>query len=678
MGLLAGAVLTGHAFESAAIKLGTLEGDGWRIQGLHARLVWLEDDLASLQLNAAAATLPAPLGKVSELQLQCPGALVSGKKIICDQGQLHFSSSSLGRQQTRIRFEYHTDTGRVTLGVEGIRFDGGRLSIAGVFDQEAWDLTLQGAALQLDAVSARLSAAGLMPVQLNGSGVLGFKASLQGRGEQLLTGQVTAGLQTGEFSDEQGNVAGENLALSLDAGLVQAGDQWKINAAVTARQGQVYIDPVFLDLDSQPVHATARLVWQPHPRRLTIRSFDYQQPDTLRVHVDGIINPGQPAMIKALAIDVQEGAFPALYETWLQPWLQDTALADLQTAGNISGQLQWRQGKMTAVHLDLKDLSVDDNERLFGLFGLNGKVNWTRDGSVRQSDVRWDHGHVYRVPLGAAHIATEAAASTLQLREPARIAVLDGELRIDAFEFEYGGDNAHRWRVDGFLTPVSMRQLTRSLGWPEFAGKLSGVIPDVRYTNGNLEVGGMLLVRVFGGDITLRNLRLEQPLSVLPRLWVNAQVNNIDLEELTRTFSFGKIEGRLGGRVDGLYMESWRPVAFDAAFATPVGDTSRHRISQKAVDNISSIGGGVGGALSRSFMRFFKDFPYDRLGISCRLENGTCEMNGVAPATNGYYIVKGRLLPPRLDVIGFSERVNWDRLVSQITAVTRQQDAVVQ
>jgi hypothetical protein len=126
-------------------------------------------------------------------------------------------------------------------------------------------------------------------------------------------------------------------------------------------------------------------------------------------------------------------------------------------------------------------------------------------------------------------------------------------------------------------------------------------------------------------------------------------------------------------------MESWRPVAFDAEFATPEDDDSRHRISQRAVDNISSIGGGgVGGAMSRSFLRFFEDFPYDRLGIRCRLENGICDMGGVAPAKNGYYLVKGRLIPPRLDVIGYADRVNWDTLIAQIMAVTVPQEVRVE
>jgi hypothetical protein len=205
------------------------------------------------------------------------------------------------------------------------------------------------------------------------------------------------------------------------------------------------------------------------------------------------------------------------------------------------------------------------------------------------------------------------------------------------------------------------------------------VIPSVRYRDGELAVGGILLVRVFDGEVTLRNVRLEQPLDVVPRLQLDARATNIDLELLTRAFAFGRIEGRLEGRIDGLDMVAWRPVAFDAAFATPEDDSSRHRISQKAVDNISSIGGGgVGGAVSRSFLRFLEDFPYDRLGIRCRLENGICAMGGVAPAADGYYLVKGRFIPPRLDVVGYADRVNWNSLVAQIMAVTGQQDMVIE
>ncbi len=49
--------------------------------------------------------------------------------------------------------------------------------------------------------------------------------------------------------------------------------------------------------------------------------------------------------------------------------------------------------------------------------------------------------------------------------------------------------------------------------------------------------------------------------------------------------------------------------------------------------------------MSRSFLRVLEDFPYQKLGVRCRLENGSCHMGGVAPAENGYYLVQGRFLP---------------------------------
>ena len=83
-------------------------------------------------------------------------------------------------------------------------------------------------------------------------------------------------------------------------------------------------------------------------------------------------------------------------------------------------------------------------------------------------------------------------------------------------------------------------------------------------------------------------------------------------------------------------------------------------------------------ALSSGFLRFFDDFNYDRLGISCRLENDVCAMDGVAPAPNGgYYLVKGKGLP-RIDVIGSSRRVDWPRLVQQLIAATESEGPVVQ
>jgi hypothetical protein len=255
--------------------------------------------------------------------------------------------------------------------------------------------------------------------------------------------------------------------------------------------------------------------------------------------------------------------------------------------------------------------------------------------------------------------------------------VLDGTLQAERFELEQL-DSGPGLAFQGFLTPISMNLVSRALGWPELSGVLSGMIPRVSYEEGTLHVDGTLLIRVFDGRILVRELRLEDLLGPLPVLEAEIELWELDLETLTRTFSFGKITGKLEGRVDGLRLENWRPVSFDARFNTPEADRSRHRISQRAVDNISDLGGsGVSGAISRSFLQMFEEFGYSRLGISCKLKRGVCEMGGVEPAKQGYYLVKGGGMP-RIDIVGFNRRTDWEVLVEKLVEISEGGTPVIQ
>ena len=654
LGLLVFGMLRGYAYDSVDLKLGTIEGLGWSARNVVAQLGWLDASHARLQLNADSAHLDVLPGQLSDLSLSCDRAVLKADYMHCPDARLRVHSSEYGQQNIQVSFRYYPEAAN-------------------------WDVKIKGARLPLDKATKALAAAGSGFPVLEGDGHITVTASLQGAGPQLLGADMELRLKAEEFTDAEGLVAGENLDVQLAVEARPDVLGWQLALDMTGHQGGLYIDPVYLEVPSKPIRVTARLGWQGKQQRLVVSAFYYHHPGSVDLQGSGRFSFDPVFKAESMQLEISEALFPSLYDTYIQPFLTESALGNLQTSGQASGGLALQDGMLHSVKLDSQGLSLEDREGLFGLENIMARIRWADSDVVAQSEVQWTGGHVYRVDLGPARIAAESASGYVRLQEATQLPVLDGALQIDAFDLAYGGDEPLHWKVDGLLTPVSMKLLTQALGWPEFSGKLSGIIPDVRYKAGNLEVGGVLLVRVFGGEVTLRNLQLEQPFGVVPRLQVDAQALNIDLETLTRTFSFGKIEGTLDGRIDGLQMESWRPVAFDAELATPEGDESRHRISQKAVDNISSIGGaGVGGALSRSFLRFFEDFPYDRLGIRCRLENGVCAMGGVEPAVNGYYLVKGRFIPPRLDVIGYADRVDWDSLVSQIIAVTGQQDIVVQ
>jgi hypothetical protein len=588
-------------------------------------------------------------------------------------------SGRLGRQTLPVSIKYrYTDT-QASVSFRNLRIAGGRVAVSASYRDSGWSADIDSTGLQPAALLKELQAAGIALPPLTLDGTLDLNASLRGKATGLTVADFVAQVRAGNFTDESGRYAGENLHASVKGSARHRSYGWDVQSDLTVKQGAVYIDPVYVEAGSEPIVADAAISWRPRQRRLDLHSFNYHHPSSVDLTGQGQVDlsAGQP--VRQLQLEIHKATFPVVYENYLKPWVEGTLAGNLETAGGLQGRLQIENGAFVRASADLRDMTLRERDGLFGFDKLSGDLDWSASESPEYSTLGWESGHVYRVGLGQSRLELESTGNAVRLVKPVRIPVLDGALDIESFSLDYPADKPMRWDVDGILTPVSMKQLTLALKWPEFGGKLSGVIPSVMYDNGELSVGGVLLVRVFDGVVTLRDLRLNEPFGLVPRLQVNARADNIDLEPLTGTFSFGRIEGRLDGRVDGLRLESWRPVAFDAEFLTPAGDKSRHRISQKAVDNISNIGGaGMGGALSRSFLRFLEDFPYDRLGIRCRLQNGVCDMGGVEAVGNGYYLVKGTFLPPRLDVVGYANRVDWDTLVAQIIAVTRQQDVVVE
>ena len=220
----------------------------------------------------------------------------------------------------------------------------------------------------------------------------------------------------------------------------------------------------------------------------------------------------------------------------------------------------------------------------------------------------------------------------------------------------------------GTVEPISMQKLAKAFGWPEFSGTLAASIPGVTLKDNLLEFQGNVESQVFGGRIVGSNIRLKDPLGRFPEFFADVRARDLDLGLVTQTFEVGSITGKLEVDVLGLELFGWSPTAFNARLATPKGDKSRHRISAKAVSSLSNVGGGGGSvvqALQSGVLRFFDEYSYDKLGITCRLVGDVCEMSGIEPAGVGYYIVKGAGLP-RIDIIGSQGRVNWNQLLSSI------------
>jgi len=246
--------------------------------------------------------------------------------------------------------------------------------------------------------------------------------------------------------------------------------------------------------------------------------------------------------------------------------------------------------------------------------------------------------------------------------------LLDGGLNLRDISAVWV-DKGWHWHLRAEVVPISMTDLSHALSWPAMQGKVSASIPLVTYSQGVLITEGDLRFKLFDGTIDVSKLTMRTPLGIAPRLNADIHMRNLDLGTLTRTFSFGAIEGKLDGDVNNLRLANWKPVNFDAAFYSSPGKYPK-KISQRAVENISSLGGAsAAAAIQRSFLRFFDQFNYAKLGISCKLRGDYCAMDGIESTGDAYVIVKGSGVPS-ITVLGYNRNVSWGELLERLKRVT--------
>jgi hypothetical protein len=222
------------------------------------------------------------------------------------------------------------------------------------------------------------------------------------------------------------------------------------------------------------------------------------------------------------------------------------------------------------------------------------------------------------------------------------------------------------------IEPVSMRLLTEAVGLPPMNGVLSASIPALSVRPGEITLDGALVVSVFDGYVQATSLSVREPFGVASHLSADLEARHIDLAQLTKTFSFGSITGFADADVRGLELVRWLPTRFDARIASSPGRYPR-RISQRAVQNISALGGaGAMAAIQRSLIGLFDTFGYAEIGFRCALDMNVCTAGGVEGADRadgGFTIVRGGGVPA-VDVIGYNRRIDWKELVDRLQRVT--------
>jgi hypothetical protein len=476
------------------------------------------------------------------------------------------------------------------------------------------------------------------------------------------------------FDSPEGRFAGESLQLDL-SGQWPDLDRSAMTVQVGLRSGELLIDDFYRDFSSAAIGSRAELSWA--DEELTVANLSLSDGDALsleaglRVDLDG--ESEQPAL-RALEINRLELDFPGAYQRYLEPMAAAWALNGLEVTGRLAWRGQWSSGELVSGDLLVSDLSaVDISRDRFAVTGLEAHL---RPGDYGfDSRLSWRGLLFGRINLGAGEAMLDSEPGAIALLEPLTLQMLGGSVELETLKLILPGA-----RGDGSGEPdvlmrahireLDMGEVTSALDWPAFTGSISGEIPGVSLDDGVLAVDGEIFFDVFGGRIALQHLSMERPFGVLPSLAADVIVTDLDLEQLTRTFSFGRIAGRLDGYVRDLRMLDWAPVAFDAWFGTPDRQEGSNDISRQAVNRLTTIGGGSAtAALTGPLMRMFSSFSYRRLGLGCRLQNNVCALRGLSEDQASVLILEGAGVP-KITIRAFNRSVDWPQMVSNLLAIS--------
>lgn len=514
-------------------------------------------------------------------------------------------------------------------------------------------------------------------------------------------GQITAGTVTAVLALQSRDGEGTTLrgpldfqALGLDsrdgriasAGLSGTGQlELALKPAGTRLQyasrwngGELLLGDWYAALPPAPVRVELELHSAP-AARWELKRLAWEDADVLQVEASGLLDPGQDAFVRELQARFSTKDLGTAVPRYFDSLLATLGAAGLEARGATSGRIALGDAQPSLAEFEFQDVTLRDRQQRFALEAASGDLRWSAGTAPVESAIAWRAARLHELPFGPARLALASSQGELRLREAATLPLFQGSLRLDRFAWQARRKGGQGAAFDLALTlqQLDLALLSQALGWPAFPGTLSGRIPGARYADQVLSLEGGLDAAVFDGRVRIGSMTLERPFGVAPTLSADIDFSRLDLEPLTSVLGFGEISGRLDGRIGGLRVVDWSPVAFDADFHTTPGAAGPRRISRRAVNDLSRVGGGgVAAGLQNQMLKLFDTFGYSRIGLRCRLANNVCHMDGLDSSGAGYAIVEGAGLP-RITVVGHQRQVDWPVLVARLKAATAGQAPII-
>ncbi|MBP2677079.1 MAG: hypothetical protein H6Q82_144, partial [Deltaproteobacteria bacterium] len=457
------------------------------------------------------------------------------------------------------------------------------------------------------------------------------------------------------FASPAGDAMGRNLAGKVDLE-AHLNTRPRGNVALLLKGGEALWGTVYLDFAKDPLDLRFGGT-QAAPERYEELLLEGGLEGFGRLRIEGKARRVEEIWRHQGRLALRDAQLGPIFRTFLRDPLAASHpdLAGLETEGTAGIELSF-SGSGKAADLDgtlrlrLGDLHRGAEPALLSGLDIDLPVSYSlgvaNPGRPRPSDAaRWGRLRLEKIRLAGQELGPLEMPAVLVPNHLFLGGTVEASLSGATLSFR-------RIQVDEPISPrfrvkmaarVDGLDLARVAGKsPPLEGHLEGLLDPVTLDRERMTAAGELTGDLFGGRLDVRGVTVERPFSPGREIGADVYVDRGDLERFSAALGVGRITGRLSGSIKGLRVAYGQPVAFDLKMESVPAKGVSQSVSLKAVNSISLI--GTGAALSGmgvSLMaRFFREFPYEKIGFECGLKNDVFTVRGLIHEDGVEYLVK--------------------------------------
>jgi hypothetical protein len=288
-----------------------------------------------------------------------------------------------------------------------------------------------------------------------------------------------------------------------------------------------------------------------------------------------------------------------------------------------------------------------------------------RTGSLRVANLAWK-----ALQTGPVELFPVIWQDSLNFKGDVTLPLFGGRLVFKEIAYRELFNPKRNLGLSADIEDFDLSEMSVALGLPRFQGTLSGTIPTVTFSGRRLMTTGEIVLKLFGGEVTIEGISVNNVFSPVASMESTVALREIDLGRLTDTFEFGHISGILEGYIRDLVITNGQPESFLIRLGTVKRKGVPQRISVEALEKISILGSGTSPSIfGRGVYGLFKEYRYAKLGFSGRLRNDNFTLLGIVREGDLDYLVRGGVLPPKVNVINYTQEISFREMVKRLQRV---------